>query len=247
MDLKQQNTNQYGISQQLLVLSELVNYGTVSIPYGNSARYDCILDIQGDIYKIQIKSLNILQDGKTVVVPMHNSRMAADGTVRKIYTKNQVDYIAFIYNYQVYLIPTGLANSSFTLSLVPPTKSNQHFIEDYIINKVLNIDLKTWTQLKEETRKLKQDKVKVYYCPDCGAEVTEEGNRCITCARMFSRKTERPSREILKEKIRKESFSEIGRQYGVTDNAIRKWCRTYNLPDKVRDIKQISDEDWRLI
>ena len=52
---KQQTSNEYGISQELLVLSELVNYGTVSIPYGNSARYDCILDIENDIYKIQIK------------------------------------------------------------------------------------------------------------------------------------------------------------------------------------------------
>ena len=36
---KQQTSNEYGISQELLVLSQLVNYGSVSIPYGNSVKY----------------------------------------------------------------------------------------------------------------------------------------------------------------------------------------------------------------
>ena len=42
-------------NEVLLVLSILANYGIVSIPYGNSGRYDCILDINGRFYKIQIR------------------------------------------------------------------------------------------------------------------------------------------------------------------------------------------------
>lgn len=43
------------------------------------------------------------------------------------------------------------------------------------------------------------------------------------------------------------------RKYGinnfksVTDNAVRKWCKKYNLPYKVSDIKKYSDEEWELI
>ena len=32
--------------------------------------------------------------------------------------------------------------------------------------------------------------------------------------------------------------------YGVTDNAIRNWCKKFDLPSRTMDIKNISDEDW---
>lgn len=54
----------------------------------------------------------------------------------------------------------------------------------------------------------------------------------------------RPSREILKEKIRTMSFCSIGREYSVTDNAIRKWCDSYNLPRRKQDIMAYSDDEW---
>ena len=55
------------------------------------------------------------------------------------------------------------------------------------------------------------------------------------------------SREELKQKIRTISFVEIGRQNGVSDNAIRKWCDKYKLPRKVSEIKKITDEEWEYI
>lgn len=32
--------------------------------------------------------------------------------------------------------------------------------------------------------------------------------------------------------------------YDISDNAVRKWCKSYNLPSKVGDIKKISDNEW---
>ena len=52
------------------------------------------------------------------------------------------------------------------------------------------------------------------------------------------------SRKVLKEKIRTYSFVDIGKEYGVSDTAIKKWCIKYNLPSKKKDIKQFSDEEW---
>lgn len=49
--------------------------------------------------------------------------------------------------------------------------------------------------------------------------------------RPSSRKVVRPSREILEEEIKKSNFSALGRKYGVSDNAIRKWCKAYNILD----------------
>lgn len=55
------------------------------------------------------------------------------------------------------------------------------------------------------------------------------------------------TREQLKDKIRNQSFSEIGRECGYSDNAIRRWCDKYNLPRHKREIKKLSDEEWKLI
>ena len=50
------------------------------------------------------------------------------------------------------------------------------------------------------------------------------------------------TREVLKELIQTKTFVDIGKMYGVSDNAIRKWCKNENLPYRLRDIKLI--EDW---
>ena len=166
---KQQTSNEYGISQELLVISSLVNYGPVSIPYGNSARYDCILDLNGHLIKIQIKSLNKLSDNDTIVVPMANTRMSADGAVRKIYTKEDVDYIAIYFNEWVYLFPIEVGKQSLRVRINKPANINhtQHWIEDYRIDKILDITIKDWTVLKEETRSPNsQLKTKKYFCID---------------------------------------------------------------------------------
>lgn len=54
----------------------------------------------------------------------------------------------------------------------------------------------------------------------------------------------RPNRQDLKNKIRKSSFVQIGKEYNVSDNAIRKWCKFYGLPYRSHDIKSLSDYEW---
>lgn len=84
-------------------------------------------------------------------------------------------------------------------------------------------------------------------CPKCGKEVTKEGNLCEECGHLEARKVERPSRDLLKSLIRNKSFTQIGLDFGVTDNSVRKWCKYYNLPHRVNDIKSIKEVDWQNI
>ena len=251
MTEKQQTSNDYGISQELLVLSELTNYGPVSIPYGNSARYDCILDLDEKLIKIQIKSLNII-DNDTILVPMCNSRLSANGSVRKTYTEEDVDYIAIYFNSWIYLFSPSLARQTLTVRINKPLNinHNQHWIEDFRIDKVLDISLKRWVTLKEETREIKEKhpapRTRKYKCIDCGIPVWNPNTRCVSCARVLQQsKSAKPTREILKEKIKTTPFTTIGIEYGVTDNAVRKWCKTYNLPYRTCDIKEIIKKgEW---
>ena len=56
-----------------------------------------------------------------------------------------------------------------------------------------------------------------------------------------------PTRDVLKTKIRTMSFVQVGKEYNVTDNSVRKWCDAYGLPRNVSVIKNYSDEEWEKI
>lgn len=63
----------------------------------------------------------------------------------------------------------------------------------------------------------------------------------------LKRTVERPNRQELKKLIRKYPFTKIGEMYGVSDNAVRKWCDFEKLPRKKREINAYSDEEWEKI
>ena len=62
-----------------------------------------------------------------------------------------------------------------------------------------------------------------------------------------NRHVERCSRNELKQLIYTLSFVQIGKIFGVSDNAIKKWCIYYDLPYKRKDIKAYSNEEWKNI
>lgn len=84
-----------------------------------------------------------------------------------------------------------------------------------------------------------------YQCANCGAEITRKATLCIECARKKSRKVERPEAKELFEYLVSinGNFSQAGRHFGVTDNAIRKWCKAYNIPSTSSDYKNLNTKD----
>lgn len=104
------------------------------------------------------------------------------------------------------------------------------------------IDLRKKEKYKSTCKKRRI--VKKKECPYCGTKITNSADMCVDCYNRLQRKVERPSREVLKEEIRSAPFLTLGKEYGVTDNAIREWCKSYGLPYKKSEIKLISDEDW---
>jgi Zn finger protein HypA/HybF involved in hydrogenase expression len=79
-----------------------------------------------------------------------------------------------------------------------------------------------------ETIKTKKERIrtkKVYNCISCGVELSGKckTDLCSKCYPKSQRKIERPSKEQLLNEIEETSYCAVGRKYGVSDNAIRKW------------------------
>jgi len=78
---------------------------------------------------------------------------------------------------------------------------------------------------------------KVKHFCSCGKIKTKEAKKCKYCSKkenktrtVFYRKVkERPTAEELEKMLEKTSFVAIGKEYGVSDNAVRKWAKKYGI------------------
>lgn len=88
------------------------------------------------------------------------------------------------------------------------------------------------------------DKYRGLICPICGE--MKGDYKAAMCKRCSDEKQTvfKITRDELKDKIRNSNFLRIGREYGVSDNTIRKRCKQYGLPFKSSVIRSISDEEW---
>ena len=86
------------------------------------------------------------------------------------------------------------------------------------------------------------------YCKDCGCKISKSSVRCKRCSSIFINGGKagynQTTREELKYMIRTMPFTKIGKYFNVSDNAIRKWCKHFNLPSSSNKIKKYSDEEW---
>ena len=97
-----------------------------------------------------------------------------------------------------------------------------------------NCDSQSDTFCGRNVRRKRLDKTS--QCILCGKQKSLNiHKRCSSCAakerkprdRSHTRKVVRPSLEELKNLLRDNSYCEVGRKYGVSDNAIRKWILFY--------------------
>lgn len=75
------------------------------------------------------------------------------------------------------------------------------------------------------------------YCKICGREITKNASMCSVCSHENRRKVERPSKEqLINDWKENKCMVKLSIKYGVSDTAVRKWFKYYNLPYRKKDI-----------
>lgn len=66
-------------------------------------------------------------------------------------------------------------------------------------------------------------------CLGCNTPIWETSLRCAKCLGLMLRRADRPCKESLEKMISSMTWVDIGKKYGVSDNAVKKWARQYGI------------------
>lgn len=80
------------------------------------------------------------------------------------------------------------------------------------------------------------------FCERCGQQITGDGIRNLCrdcwCKSEYNRKVvNRPDKDELIRLLKQYNFIKVGKMFGVSDNAVRKWCKKYGISSKASDYK----------
>lgn len=90
--------------------------------------------------------------------------------------------------------------------------------------------------VKSFKNKNKTTQCKYNLCPICNENYKYiHSSMCKECRNKENSKNIPPKEEI-EALIYSTPFTIIGKMYGVSDNAVRRWCRKYNLPSRKKDM-----------
>jgi group I intron endonuclease len=96
-------------------------------------------------------------------------------------------------------------------------------------NEVYPIRPPLWT-LDDTTSMAYKIKANEHSCKICGATTYVKNCLCVECAHKAQRRTDRPEKLQLAQMIKDYGFKGTGKKFGVSDNAIKKWCKAYGIP-----------------
>ena len=134
-------TNQKGLITEISVMLKFIQLGyNVSQPLNSDSKYDCIVDINGKLLKIQIKTAHLHPSTKNSIEIKCRSTTTTQNHIKTgKYTSKDIDYFATIWENELYLIPVEECSASKTLHLIRENgRNNYSYLEDYKAQEVLN-------------------------------------------------------------------------------------------------------------
>ena len=133
-------TNQKGLITEMKVMLFFIEQGyNVSQPLNADSKYDCIVDVNGNLYRVQVKTSHPAPKTKDAIefkccstTTTQNHRKASG------YTANDIEFFATVWENKVYLIPVEECSSSKVLHLSDETqRANWSYLKNYQAEEVL--------------------------------------------------------------------------------------------------------------
>ena len=111
------NSKQKGNLTELQCLTSFYEQGChVSLPYGENSRYDMIVDVNGKLLKVQVRTASLRkEDENAIEFSCRSTRVNSQGTISNKYTPDEIDYFATFWKGVCYLIPVTECSVSKTL------------------------------------------------------------------------------------------------------------------------------------
>ena len=136
--MKDISTQQKGIVTELLVAAYLMDLGyNVSQPLSQDSKYDLIVDVDGLLLRLQVKTARKDSDAsiafscRTTTTNVRNCK-----SIR--YNSKDVDYFATFWDGKAYMIPFSECSAQKNLHLKMTKRKDWSYIDDYEAGKVLS-------------------------------------------------------------------------------------------------------------
>lgn len=144
-----------GMITELECIKAFIDLGYhCSIPYGDCARYDVVVDIDNKLYRVQCKTSSWSTDTVKEKVAFEISTVTTTTntkkTIRKTYSEDEVDFFYTCFNGESYLIPIAEIAGKTTFRIRYEYPSN---------NQKQGIHLASNYELKNQISKLKGEVV----------------------------------------------------------------------------------------
>lgn len=141
------NTKQLGNLTELQCITRFYELGySVSVPYGDSEKYDMILDVNGRLYRLQCKHANVHKTDEGIVDYLRIKTTWQSGYtkhssyIRNKYTKEDCDFFVTHFEGKNYLVPVEQCSNEKTLRIVPPKNGHikgVNFLKDFVDKEVI--------------------------------------------------------------------------------------------------------------
>ena len=140
--MNQLSTHAKGLVTELAVQQAFISHGFgVSVPLLPTSRYDMIVDVNGNLLRVQVKTAKPVKNSDAFAISLKSARTHRWGVTTVGYTSDEVDLFATSYNGNVYIIPQrevdGQTECIFRNSCVNNQTRGIRFATNYELNNVI--------------------------------------------------------------------------------------------------------------
>lgn len=135
------NTKYMGNITELETILAFAKLGyNVLIPYGDCERYDYVVDINNNFYKIQCKTSSSDDENASFKFSCRSCNRKGGKIIHRYYDNDEIDFFATSFNDQCYLVPVQECGGGKRLRLSSPKNGQTRGISwarDYELEEVV--------------------------------------------------------------------------------------------------------------